>query len=95
MILDKVRRVIRQGPKEARLSPCEFTVMEKIIREDGGYVSMSNLILFVYMGSIEPPGAYKNVGIFLFRIRQKMKAIGTGDKLISAWRDGVRYEQAA
>lgn len=95
MILDYKRRKICEGNNSARLSPCEFTIVDKLLHEDGGYITRDRIAELVYWGSNEPDSSYKNITTFIHRIRTKMRKIGTEDKLISGWRDGVRYERAA
>ena len=95
MILDRKRRQIREGNKAERLSPCEFTIVDKLLNEDGGYLTRDRIAELVYWGASEPDSSYKNITTFIHRIRTKMRKIETSDQLISAWRDGIRYEQAA
>jgi DNA-binding response OmpR family regulator len=95
MILDKVRHVICQDSAEKRLSPAEFIVVDALFRRQGGYVTRDTLVANIWRNTdTEPNDPEKLITVYIWRIRRKMKRIGTSDRIVTGWRDGYRLEQA-
>lgn len=95
MIVDANRHAIVEGADSVKLSPMEFTILQRIIKGNGAPVADDTLILNMYPYDNEPDTSMSALRVRIHHIRRKMRSINARAKIETITGVGIRYETAA